>query len=130
MQGKLDGGDMLAGLFFMLGGMTQLGFINGENFPFVNPADAIHTFSYGGESVTISIAIGLSLLALVVAFITNDQSFSAMGGMQLFLVIVTVGLIISPPFMPILAEALTADIAGLVALFLQTIGYLQVSWTG
>lgn len=100
------------------------------NFPGADfLAQGFYTFAEGGTSVTLSVGAVLQILSLFVALYTNDLSFSALGGIQLWLVIVTIWLVLAPPFMPIL-DAYLSGSGAVVAFLVQTVGFGVTGYTG
>jgi len=113
---------------FILGSLTELGLLGSMKLPLVgDPSETIVTL---GSSTDISLAILLSLSALGVVIYTNNWTLSAMGGIQAWVVVATVGLIILPPFMPLLQDVLSADIGKYASFIVQTAGYTVLSYMG
>lgn len=127
-RSQVDTVDLAAMPLFILGSLTELGLLGNLNLPLLgDPSQTIVTL---GSSTDISLAVLLSLAALGVVIYTNQWTLSALGGMQAWVVIATVGLIILPPFMPLLQDLLSADIGAYGAFIVQTAGYTVLSYMG
>jgi hypothetical protein len=127
-RNQVDTVDLAAMPLFILGSLTELGLLGGLDLPLLgDPGQTIFTI---GSSTEISLALVVSLAALAVVVYTNEWSLSAMGGIQAWIVVATIGLIILPPFMPILQDVLSADIGKYAAFMVQTAGYTVLSYMG
>jgi len=129
MQGKLDIPDAVVSPFFVLSSAIALGLVNFSLAGFDFASTALE-FSGSGFTTTISYATIVSIIALATAYATNRRDFSRMGGLELWVVIATVALVITPPFVPILQTLLSNKVAGLVAIVIQAGGYYSLSYMG
>lgn len=127
-RGEFDDVDLVAMPVFLLGSLFQLDLLSVDSLPLIgDPAAAFSTVA----GVEISIAMLLSLVALGVVAYTNNWSIDGIsGGVQGYIVIATVGLIIAPPFMPALEEAVSGGVGAMFALAIQTSGYAVLSYVG
>lgn len=129
MQGQLDIEDALLSPFFVLSSAIAVGLINLQLMGF-NLASTALTFTSQGYTSTITYAGILSLIALLATYATNRRDFSGMGALELWVVIATIGLVIAPPFVPILGGLLNNTLAALVAVVVQAGGYYSLSYAG
>ncbi|SDJ63073.1 hypothetical protein SAMN05216226_106103 [Halovenus aranensis] len=83
-----------------------------------------------GENHALSIANGLAIASLGVVAYTNDWHSTEMTGIQAWLIVATVGMVIAPPFFPVFTETLAETPGALVALAVQCGGFLTFSWLG
>ena len=129
---QMDLVDLPAGILFFLGAFTQLGILS-PNVPVLgwDISDAIWSFSASGATVSLSVAIFISLIGLGWAVWSNELGFRGWSGLQLWVVAVTFWLVIAPPFVPILdAVLMGSEWAKLVALSVQSMGFVIVSYLG
>lgn len=96
MQGKLDIPDAVVSPFFVLSSAIALGLVNFSLAGFDFASTALE-FSGSGFTTTISYATIVSIIALGTAYATNRRDFSRMGALELWTVIATVALVITPP---------------------------------
>lgn len=128
--GEIDMNDALVSPFFVLASGVQADLFGLELFGF-DFASTIVTFGSGAESVEITAARIIAVVAILVAFASNKPDLSAMTGVQTLLTISTIGLVLAPPFTPILADFITGHtIAGLLALIIQSGGFYSISYLG
>lgn len=126
----LDIEDLYALPFFMIGSMGQLGFLN-VSLLGISLSDILYSFSANGYVTNISLGMVISLIALLYVLWTNDLGWRGWSGLQIWLVIAVIWLVISPPFVPIMHTLLLgSSIGAFVAFFLQTIGYTTLSYLG
>lgn len=129
-RGKLDQIDFLASPLFFLGILVERGWLGASDWPILG--DLSQTFvSIGGTDISIAIALALAGFAIVVA--TNDWSFDnglSDAGIQGWAVVATLGLIIAPPFAPVVSDFVNSDVGALVSITVQSTGYAVVSWLG
>ncbi|MFD1585502.1 hypothetical protein ACFR9U_00790 [Halorientalis brevis] len=129
MQGKLDLPDAVISPFFVLSSAIAMGLINFELMGFDLASTALE-FTSDGYVSTVTYAGIISLLALLIAYATNRRDFSGMGFVELWVVVATVGLVIAPPFVPVLSGLLSNKFAGLIAVVIQAGGYYSLSYVG
>lgn len=131
-QLEYDGIDIAALIPFMAGSLASLGLWN-PGLPLVDVAltDALWTFSADGYTTQISIAILLSLSAVAIVMATNDVGFGTLTTVQIWVVLVTVWLILAPPFVPLLSAVLeSSQWAGFVAFLIQSVGITILGFLG
>lgn len=126
--GEVDAIDLVAFPLFLIGGLTQLGLMTAPEVMGIGLSDTL--LDLGAEtSLTIATAVALAAIAIVIT--TNKPNLRrGRGYIQFWVVAATVGLVIAPPFVPILENLLNGGIASGVALLLQSAGYMIVSWLG
>ena len=78
----------------------------------------------------LSIANLGALATLAYVAYSNDWSNAHLSSVQIWIIIATVGLIIAPPFFPVLEGTLTETPAALVAAGIQIGGYVTFSYVG
>lgn len=84
-----------------------------------------------GHTTEITVGIALAMLALGWVLWTNDLGWRGWTGIQLWVVLATVWLVLSPPFVPIMESIImSSGIAKLVAFTLQTVGFSTISYLG
>jgi len=83
-----------------------------------------------GSDHAFSIANTVALATLGYVAYTNTWYSYMLGGIQAWVVAATVGLLIAPPFFPVLESTLAATPAAFAALLIQIGGYLTFSWLG
>jgi asparagine N-glycosylation enzyme membrane subunit Stt3 len=84
-----------------------------------------------GSGHAFSVANVAAILCLAWVAYSNDWSSDmALTGIQAWLVIATVGLLIAPPFFPVLESTLASTPAALAALFIQAGGFVTFSYLG
>ena len=126
----LDSEDLLMLPVFMVGSMGQLGFLSLSVFG-ISLADVLYSFSADGYTTQISLGLLLSTVALLVVLWTNDLGWRGWSGLQIWLVITVVWLVLSPPFVPIMSTLLLGSEWGAFGAFvIQTIGFSTLSYLG
>jgi len=125
--GKIDLNDGVVSPFFVIASGVSVGLF--EFSPFgLDFGDPLITF---GQSMEVSFATIVAILALVIAFATNRPDFSKLGAVETWVTIVTVILVVGQPVMPLLDTIFqSTPIAGLVALILQASGFYVLSYLG
>ncbi|MHB9288124.1 hypothetical protein ACKVMT_13925 [Halobacteriales archaeon Cl-PHB] len=124
-RGKVDMNDAVVSPFFVLSAAISVGIVQFDLYGFDFGAPL---FSIG--SADISTAMLISVLALVTAYATNRPDFTKMGGVETYVAIATLGLVVGPPFIPMLDAILGYTGAGLVALVIQSSGFYALSYLG
>jgi len=111
---------------FVLGSFFSLGFVS-DSFSIMgfNPSSALLTLP--GETA-ISVAMVLQLAALIAVFVTNQPELDLSTGIEAWLFIATLGLVVAPPFVPLLDALLGSAIAGMGAFVIQTFGISLVAY--
>ncbi|WP_436934095.1 hypothetical protein [Halovenus marina] len=125
-RGKLDLNDSVVSPWFVLSAAIAVGLVEFSLFGF-NFADPLINLPDGGG---ISAAKIISLLALATAFATNRPNFDKMGAVETWVAIVTIGLVIAPPFFPLLDALLGNEFAGLIAVVVQSAGFYALAYLG
>jgi len=126
----LDGNDLLALPVFMLGSLGQLGFLS-LSVAGISLSTVLYSVTADGYTTQISLGLILSIAALGYVMWTNDLGWRGWSGLQIWLVIVVVWLVLSPPFVPIMKTLLLGSTwGGFAAFVLQTIGFSTLSYLG
>lgn len=129
MQGKFDLDDVVVSPIFVLSSAIATGLISFTIFGF-NFASTALQFSSQSYKTTISYATIVSVLALLAAYASNRKDFSNMTYVERWILFATIGLVITPPFAPLVQDILSNKIAGLVALVIQAGGFYSLSYSG
>jgi len=127
--GKFDIPDAALSPIFVAASMISLGLIDSQWFGF-DFAGAVYTFSGSSGSTEITLATLISLGVLGYAYYTNRQDISSMERVEIWIVVATVALVLTPPFVPILEQFLSNDLPAFAALIVQAGGYYALSFTG
>jgi len=123
--GKIDLNDSVVSPFFVISAAVAVSLVD---FTIWGVDFSSPLLSFG--SVTISIAKAISIMALGTAFITNRPSFGKMGGVETWIALTTIGLVLFPPFFPILDSVLQHTSAALVSVIIQAGGFYSLSYLG
>ena len=129
---QLDLIDAIPGLMYLFGSLASVGLVS-MTLPVLDLSlvETIWSLSAQGETVTFSLATLLSIAGLGWILWTNNLSLRAMGSAQIFIAIAVVGLVIAPPFIPILdALLMGSDFAAVVSLGIQWYGVINLSYMG
>ena len=129
---QLDIIDLPPGALFLLGALASLGLID-ATIPLTgwDLADTAWTLAAEGEAVPLSVAKIMSLIGVLWALATNDIGWRGWTSLQMFLAVATFGLVLSPPFVPLLdAVLMGSDIAKVVSLTVQMYGFAVISYIG
>jgi len=130
-RGKIDPVDLVAMPVFLLGSLIELDLLPVDSVPLLgDPAQVLFTLGSGAGSVEITLGTAMTLGALAVVAYTNEWDTAQLAGIQLWIIIATVGLIILPPFVPLLENWLSGSLAAVGALVIQTSGYTILSYVG
>lgn len=127
-RNQFDVIDMIAGMAFLLFGLLHLGAFEPGALSFLNME--IWTYSSQGWENSVTLAFVGSLVSFGVIIFTNDWQRGSQSAIQLLLVIVTLWLILSPPFMPIMAGLLDQQTAAMAAVAIQFATSLSVGYYG
>jgi hypothetical protein len=126
--GEVDAIDLVLYPLFLFGGLVGLGLMQSPVLFGFSFADTLMSL---GPQTSVSLATLVSALSLVVVLATNKPDLtSARGSAQLWVVIVTFGLILAPPFVPLMSGLLGGGIASGIAFLVQTGGWTVASWLG
>jgi hypothetical protein len=110
---------------FALGSAASLGIVQVDILPFLNMGDVV--LDPAGVEFTVGRLMGVG--ALLAVAIDRDASITdSLGVVEIWIVYVTVGLLIAPPFLPILQNTLVGGFAGTVAFIVQSIGFTAVEY--
>jgi hypothetical protein len=129
MQGKFDIDDIVVSPLFVLSSAIATGLISFTFMGFDFASTALQ-FTSEGYKTTISYASIVSVLSLLVAYASNRRDLSRMSNVERWILFATIGLVITPPFAPLLQGLLANKIAGLVAVVIQAGGFYSLSYTG
>ena len=81
------------------------------------------------ESVDVSLAAAVSIAALGAVFVNRDSwALNDFSTIELWAVYVTVGLVIAPPFIPIVQDTILGSVWAPIAWIVQTTGFALVSY--
>jgi len=125
-MGKVDLNDLLIMPGFLLAVLLNLQLIDDPTQGLLSS----EIWAHSSTATSFSVATLLGLLSLGIVLYTNDFSFGIAGTLTIWAVIVTVGLMLAPPFVPIVSAILTSTAASYVAFALQALGYVEVSYHG
>lgn len=129
MFGRIDWDDRLLGAVFLLSSAVSVGLLTVPGTTIFT--DALLSFGPSDAVVEVSLSRVISLAALVATIATNRTDFSQLVGVEWWVAITTIGLVIAPPFAPIIEHFLNASpVAGAVSIALQAGGYATISYLG
>ena len=129
MDGRIDLNDVPFIGIFSVSAATNLGFFE-LPLPFFSLSDALFTLGQGEGQLAISIATIGSLISLAFAFYTNRLDRSQFSGIEYWIVIATVGLVLASPFKIIINTIMMNDTAAFVGWVVQSTGILALSYSG
>lgn len=126
---NVDMEDFVPLVLFSIAGLVSLGLAT--QWPGASYLqEGFWAFSDSGTTVTISWGMIVSLSSLGAIMYTNSVTWSSLGGIQLWLVLVTIWLILAPPFVPILGALLSSQFAAMIAFIIQTTGAGSLAYMG
>lgn len=127
--GEVDFVDLLAFPVFLLGGLQQTGIMDPITFEGYSVMDVLVDLP-ATDGITVAMLLSLGSIAVVLA--TNRPSIrNGLSLAQYWVVVVMFGLIVAPPFIPIIDGLIESSVAvGFVALLIQSAGYMLLSWLG
>ena len=129
-EGKIDVNDSLVSPFFVLASGVQANLFALVLFGF-DFSTIIFSVGSGAEAVEVSAARMIAVTAILVALATNKPDFSAMGTIQVWTAVTTIGLVLAPPFSPALQSLIGGStVAGIFALVIQSAGFYALSYLG
>jgi len=120
---NLDKEMWLAIPVFTLGAAVSLGLVGGSWFGIDFSQVLIET-----NGVGFSVARLASLGALALVFANRDTGFRDFSGIEAFAVYATIGLILAPPFIPLVSGTLLETPWAFVAFVMQSLGIAVVSY--
>jgi len=127
-RAQIEALEVVGGVFFVAFGLVQTKVLASTvlGFDLLMP---LLKLSGGGDTATITPAMIASLAILFGTLYNNDIEFNTWAALDFWLFLVTVWLIFSPPFVPII-EGLIASggWGGMVAVAIQSLGYGFLSW--
>lgn len=126
-QGEIDEVDLFAMPIFLLGSLFELELLYFGSLPLIGDPAATFAAPLGAE---LSVAAVLSIAALGVVAYTNEWDLGGMSSVQTYILIATLGLIIAPPFAPIIDNAISGGFGAVIALGIQSTGYTVLSYVG
>jgi hypothetical protein len=132
MFGRIDWDDRMAAVAFLLASAINNHIVDGPEFLGWTLRDGLFTIGAGtGDPATITLGKVVALGALAGTIATNRTDFSRLTGVEMWVAIATIGLVLSPPFVPLLEFLLRSNmIAGSVALVIQAGGFFTISYLG
>lgn len=123
---NVNAADYLSFPVFIIAAAVSLGLLSSTILGF----DLGATYSLGAGH-GFSVANIAAILSLGYVAYTNDWSGNiAWKGIQGWLVVSTVGLLIAPPFLPLLQNTLAQTPAAITALVIQAGGFVTFSYVG
>lgn len=123
---SLDKETFLVYPLFGLGTAASLGLVEANFLPFIDLGETL--VEVGTIEWTIGRLMSLAALAAVVINRDNPLDFDGWGVLEVWVLYVTVGLIIAPPFFPAFEGWLAETPAAFIAFTAQSIGFGLISW--
>lgn len=131
MFGRIDWDDRVASVFFLFGSAINAGVVKGPSILGWYLGDVVYVLGSGPGAVEVTGAKVLALVALFGTIATNRTDFSKLVGIEYWIAITTIGLVIAPPFMPLVESLITGSIIiGLFSIMLQAGGFYAISYLG
>lgn len=109
---------------FSIGAAVSLGIVSSTLGGLVD----LNTVLIGVNGVDFTVARTMSLAALAIAVINRDTGFTEFGAIDVWAMWVTAGLVIAPPFLPIVEGTLLEAPYSIAAFVIQTLGITIVSY--
>jgi hypothetical protein len=129
MRADIEVHEIIMGAFFSVFSLVQVNLIEQSTILGFDLLGSVHTFTGGGDTASITPAMLGMIVILAFTMYSNDWSPSLYAGMDIWIIVVTVWLIIAPPFVPILEAMIeTSMLPGLVAFLIQVVGYGSASY--
>ena len=129
MYGRIDWDDRIFAVAFLLASAISVGFVTVPGTSMFS--DTIFELGSGAEAAEFSIAKLVSLVALFAAIASNRTDFSALNSVEYWVAVTTIGLVIAPPFMPLIQGFIQQSmVAGAFALIIQAGGFFIISYLG
>jgi len=98
--------------------------------PFIDLNMTLFEIGQGQGRLIVTLATILSIVSLGFTFYTNQLDFSRMTGVEYWIVIATIGLVLAAPFNVILETLLPNTTAAFIAWTIQSAGVTSLSYTG
>jgi hypothetical protein len=129
MYGRVDWDDRLFGVAFLLASAVSVGFLTVPGTSMFS--ETMLTIGDGTAAAEFSLAKLVSLVALMAAIVSNRTDFSKLTSVEWWVAVVTIGLVIAPPFSPLIDAFLNSSvIAGAFAIAIQAGGFFIISYLG
>jgi hypothetical protein len=129
MFGRIDWDDRAFGAAFLLASAVSLEVLTVPGTTLFS--DTLFVIGSEPTGAAFSIAKLVSIVALGATILTNRTDFSKLTGVEFWASIVTIGLVLAPPFVPLLETLLQSSlIAGIFAILLQAGGFAIISYLG
>jgi len=87
-------------------------------------------WEHGEATTAFTLATLIGLMVIGYVLYTNNFSLSVAGGVTIWTVVIVVGLMLAPPFLPIVSDLITETAGAWVAFALQAAGYVVISFMG
>ena len=127
MMGRIDIDDMMVSPVFVLAAAVAAGLIQFAPFG-VDLASDVITFT---SETGLSPADIISILCIGVVIATNKPSLSMMSGIEMWVAVATLGLVLAPPFAPVIESFIQGStVVGLVSVIIQAGGFYSLSYLG
>jgi len=129
MYGRIDWDDRVFGAAFLLSSAVSLGMLTVPGTSMFS--DTMLTIGGSTAAAEFSLAKLVSLVALMAAIVSNRTDFSRLTSVEWWVAVVTIGLVIAPPFAPLIQHFLHSSfIAGAFAIAVQAGGFAIISYLG
>lgn len=129
MRANIEYHEIALGALFGLFSLVSVGLLSQSTILGIDLLTPLYSFSAGSSTVTVTVAMVASLAILAGTAISNDWDASVRSGITFWAVVATVGLIIMPPFMPLVESLISSSFAGgVVAFVVQMMGFASVSY--
>jgi hypothetical protein len=115
-------------ILWVFGGFITLGFVP-KDFDLLGWAPGGPLLTLPGDTV-ITAAMLIQIVAISVVYYTNEPDIDWSGSIQGWVVLMSVGLIVLQPFVPLIQWALGSTLAKLFAFIIQTFGISFVAYLG
>jgi len=129
MYGRIDWDDRIFGAAFLLSSAVAVGFLTVPGTSMFS--ETMLTIGDGSAAAEFSLAKLVSLVSLMAAIASNRTDFSKLNGVEWWTAVVTIGLVIFPPFSPLIDQFInTSIVAGAFAIAIQAGGFFIISYLG
>lgn len=127
MMGRIDIDDMVVSPFFVIASCIAVGLFPGT----IMGVDFASNLIDFGNNAGLSIANIVAITSIGVVIASNEPDLSAMSGVETWVAIATIGLVLTPPFAPALETFLSSsDIIGILSVSVQSGGLYSLSYLG